>query len=48
MGLDTSYNNIKEVRSLSTVSSYQTWVTCMCKYHKNNITNGTGYKLLQH
>jgi hypothetical protein len=23
------------------------WVTCMCKYHKHNITNGTGHKLKQ-
>jgi hypothetical protein len=34
MGLETSCNNIKDVLSLSTVSPYQTWVTCMCKYHK--------------
>jgi hypothetical protein len=45
MGLDTSCNNIEDVLSLPTVSPYQTWVTCMCKYHKNNITNGTGHKL---
>jgi hypothetical protein len=42
MGLDTSCNNIL---FLSTVSPHQTWVTCMYKYHKNNITNGTGNKL---
>jgi hypothetical protein len=48
MGLDTSYNNIKDVLSLPTVSPHQTWVTCKYKYHKNNITNGTGHKLKQH
>ena len=37
MGLDTSCNIIKDVLSLPTVSHHQTWVTCMCKYHKNNI-----------
>ena len=45
MGLNTSCNNNKEVLSLPTLSTYQTWVTCMCKYHKNNITNRTGHKL---
>jgi len=45
MGLDTSCNNIKDVLSLSTVSPHQRWVNCMCKYHKNNFTNGTEYKL---
>jgi hypothetical protein len=40
MGLNTSCNNIKDVLSLPTVSPHQTWVTCMCKYHKNNNTNG--------
>jgi hypothetical protein len=45
MGLNTSCNNNKEVHSLPTVSPHQTWVTCMCTYHNNNITNGTGHKL---
>jgi hypothetical protein len=45
MGLDTSWNNIKDVLFLPTVSPRQTWATCMCKYHKNNITNGTEFKL---
>jgi hypothetical protein len=45
MGLDTSCNNIKGVLFLPTFSSHQTWATSMCKYHKNNITNGTGHKL---
>jgi hypothetical protein len=45
MGLNTSCNNNKEVLSLPKVSPHQTWVTCKCKYHKNNITNGTGNKL---
>jgi hypothetical protein len=45
MGVDTSCSKIEDVLSLPTVSPYQTWVTCMCKYHKNNITNGTGHKL---
>jgi hypothetical protein len=45
MGLDTSCNNIKDVLSLPTVSPHQTWATCMCKYHKYNITNGSGHKL---
>jgi hypothetical protein len=41
MGLETSCNNIKDVLSLSTVCPHQTWVTCMCKYHKNISPNGT-------
>ena len=45
MGLNTSCNNIKDVLSLPTVSPHQTWVTCMCKYHKNISTNRTGHKL---
>ena len=45
MGLDTSCNNIKDVFSLPTVSPHQTWVTCMCKYYKNNITNRPEHKL---
>jgi hypothetical protein len=45
MGLDTSCNNIKGVLSLPTVSPHQSWVTCMYKYHKNNIANGTEHKL---
>ena len=45
MGLDTSYNNIKDVFSLPTVSPHQKWVTSMCKGQKNNITNGTQHKL---
>ena len=45
MGLDTSCNNIKDVFSLPTLSPHQTWVTCMCTYHKNISTNGTGHKL---
>jgi hypothetical protein len=45
MGLNTGCNYNKYVLSLPTVSPHQTWVTCMCKYYKNNITNGTGHKL---
>jgi hypothetical protein len=45
MGLDTSCSTIKDVFSLPTVSPHQTWATCICKYHKNNITNGTELKL---
>ena len=45
MGLDTSCNNIKDVLLLPTVSPHHTWATCMCKYYKNNITNGTEPKL---
>jgi hypothetical protein len=48
MGLNTNCNNIKDVLSLPTVGPHQTWVTCMCKYHKNSITNGTEHKLQQH
>ena len=47
MGLDKSCDNNKDVISLPTVSPHETWVTCMCKYNKNNITNGTGHKLQQ-
>jgi hypothetical protein len=40
MGLDTSCNNIKDVLYLPTVSSHQTWATCMCKYHKIILQRG--------
>jgi hypothetical protein len=39
MGLDTSCNNIKDVLSMPTVSPHQTWVTCMCKYHKKLVSS---------
>ena len=45
MGLNTSCDNNKEVLSMSTVSPHQTWVTCMCKYHKHNIRNEIEHKL---
>ena len=40
MGLNTSCNNIKDVLSLPTVGPHQTWVPCMCKYHKITLQMG--------
>jgi hypothetical protein len=40
MGLDISYNNIKDVHSMPTVFPHQTWVTCMCIYHKITLQMG--------
>jgi hypothetical protein len=40
MGLDTSYNNIKDVLSPPTVSPHQACVTCMCNYHKITLQMG--------